>query len=1198
MIFLKQSNPCPYLRRHRFFVLAGAFFLLCVLQIFSVWAQTTPPLFRLLPPAKTGISFANKITENNQLNILNEAYIYNGGGVGIGDFNRDGKPDVYFSGNMVGNKLYLNKGGLQFADVTNTASVGGGGRWCTGVAVADVNADGWDDIYVSATFLKDPQKRTNLLYINEGTNAQGIPVFKEMARQYGLADTGYSTQGYFFDYDKDNDLDLFLLTNTLDDPKTPIQFRPKVADGSAANTDRLYRNNGNNTFTDVSKEAGILLEGWGHAASISDINRDGWPDIYVSNDFVANDICYINNGDGTFTDRITEYFRHTSWYTMGTDIADINNDGYVDVVALDMLPETNLRKKGMLMGNEYYNYFNSKKYNYQHQYVRNVLQLNAGATPEGKPLFSDVGLMAGIYETDWSWSPLVADFDNDGFRDIVITNGLPRDVTDLDYISYDNGQGAGAPNTSLKMVDALPIVKVANYAFKNKEGFLFENATRQWGLNHASFSNGAAYADLDGDGDLDILINNINETAFIYENTVNKGSGNFLTVSLLGAKENPQAYGSTVRVFYNKNKQLYYEHQPNRGYLSSMDAKAHFGLGAASSIDSILVQWPDGKWSRMQQVAAGSLITIKHSEAIGTNYNLENGKLPALFQEVNAARGILYKHQEKDAVDYNIQPTLPHKLSQFGPAIAVGDINGNGREDFYVAAPAGSHGVFFIQDSLGRFQKDGDRFLIEDNSRTEEVGVLLFDADSDGDLDLYAVCGSYEFAPNNSGNQDRLYRNDGKGHFTWDVAALPKETANGSCVRAFDFDGDGDLDLFVGGRSTSGAYPIPPQSFLLQNDGGKFTDVTQKYCPQLQNIGMVTDALWTDFNTDGKFDLVLTGEWMPVTFLQNTGSGFSLVNTGIEQWKGWWNSLAAGDFDNDGDMDYVAGNLGLNSTYKATQQEPMLLLAKDLDNNGKLDPMVFCFMMGANGQRKLFPMHTKDDLSSQLVSIRKTYPTYKSFGFASVDELWPKATRADALSFEATQMATSYLQNLGGGKFRLTPLPTAAQTAPVFGMVAEDVDRDGNLDLVMVGNDYGMEPGSGRHDAFNGLLLQGKGDGTFTSTTPAQSGFMVKGDGKSLATIISVGGKPLYVASQNNDSLLSFQYSGNPTEIRSAIPEKNELWAEIEFKDGKKRRVELYYGFGFLSQSTRQVGYLQHAVSSITFYDQKGIKTRVVRVLQ
>jgi hypothetical protein len=587
--------------------------------VFISWNDKNPTLFTLLSPVQTGVNFKNTITENDKLNILNEAYIYNGGGVGIGDFNNDGLADIYFSGNAVSNKLYLNKGSLKFSDITLAAGVGGEGKWCTGVSVVDINADGWLDIYVCATFVKDAPKRVNLLYINQGNNNQGIPTFKESAKSYGIADDGYSTQGVFFDYDNDDDLDLYVLTNTIDDPKTPIQFRPKVTDGTALNTDRLYRNNGNETFTNVSKQAGISIEGWGHAVSVSDINKDGWPDIYISNDFISNDIFYINNKDGTFTNRINDYFKHTSWFTMGTDIVDINNDGLVDVVALDMLPENNLRKKGMLVGNEYYNYFNNRRYNYQHQYVRNVLQLNSGMTPKGHPVFSDVGLMSGIYETDWSWAPLAADFDNDGFRDLVITNGLPRDVTDLDYVSFDNRQGGGTINTSLKMVDALPVVKVPNYAFKNTGGFMFENTTAAWGLSRPCFSNGGAYADLDNDGDLDLVINNINEEAFIYENRINSRvttQNHYLSIILAGKDKNRSGIGASIQVFFDSNKQLYYEHQPCRGYLSTVDSKAHFGIGSSTNIDSIGVTWPDGKKQLLTNIKADQVIKISYKDAI------------------------------------------------------------------------------------------------------------------------------------------------------------------------------------------------------------------------------------------------------------------------------------------------------------------------------------------------------------------------------------------------------------------------------------------------------------------------------------------------------------------------------------------------------------------------------------------------------
>ena len=1177
----------------RRFLLSALFALVLI-----SWTDKNPTLFRLLPPMQTGVNFKNIITENDKLNILNEAYIYNGGGVGIGDFNNDGLADIYFSGNMVSNKLYLNKGSLKFQDITLAAGVGGEGRWCTGVSVVDINADGWLDIYVCATFLKDARKRVNLLYINQGNNKQGIPTFKESAKSYGIADDGYSTQGVFFDYDNDGDLDLYVVTNTLDDPKTPIQYRAKVTDGSALSTDRLYRNNGNETFTNVSREAGILIEGWGHGVSISDINKDGWPDIYVSNDFISNDIFYVNNKDGTFTNRINAYFKHTSWFTMGTDIVDVNNDGLVDVVALDMLPENNLRKKGMLVGNEYYNYFNNRRYNYQHQYVRNVLQLNSGMTPEGHPVFNDVGFMAGIYQTDWSWAPLVADFDNDGYRDLVITNGLPRDVTDLDYISFDNRQGGGAVNTSLKMVDALPIVKIPNYAFRNTGGFMFENTTNAWGLHQPAFSNGGAYADLDNDGDLDLVINNINEKSFIYENTINNNvqkQKHFLSVILSGSDKNPRGIGASLQLYYNGNKQLYYEHQPCRGYLSTVDSKVHFGLGAATQIDSLWVKWPDGKSQLLTNIKANQAIKISYKDA-GEFGGSSQQNVVTLFADVSNNYAIKFRHQEKDAVDYNIQPTLPHKLSQYGPGIAVGDVDNNGFDDFYIGGSAGNRGVFFTQDVTGRFSMDSTRIVQENNIPSEEMGVLLFDADNDKDLDFYAVAGSYEFSPRHPGNQDRLFINNGKGEFTWDPSALPAETSNGSCVRAADFDQDGDLDLFVGGRSVSGSYPAAPRSYLLKNEGGIFVDVTQQYCPQLTNLGMITDALWSDFDQDGKPDLVLTGEWMPITFLKNMGDAFTPVNktTGIDQHIGWWNSLTAGDFDNDGDIDYVAGNLGLNSHFTASPAEPMLIYAKDLDDNGKTDPMVFCYIKAEDGTKKPFPIHTRDDLISQLISIRKRYPTYKAFGKASFNEIWSPTDRENAIVMRVNDLNTSYIENKGDGRFVVKPLPLEAQVAPVYGMASEDVDHDGNLDLLLVGNDYGMEPGGGRHDAFMGLFLKGNGNGEFNSIPLAKSGFFVNGDAKGLATVHTAKGEDILLATQNQDSVKVFSRkaigSGNKNKWITLNPE--DFCADIAFNDNRKRRIEFYYGSTFLSQSSRKIP-LTKDVVKVVITDFKGNKREV-----
>ncbi len=1154
-----------------------------------VSAQPAPTLFKLLPAAQTGIAFNNQLTESDTLNILNQANIYNGGGIGIGDFNKDGLMDVYFAGNMVSNKLYLNQGNLKFDDITDRAQVGGQGHWCTGVSVADINADGWPDIYVSASFRSDPKLRTNLLYINKGLNKAGVPEFEEKAAAYGLADDGFSTQAYFFDYDKDGDLDMYQVTNEIYDPRTPIHFRAKLTDGSAKNTDRLYRND-NGKFTDVSKAAGITIEGWGHAAVITDLNQDGWPDIYVANDFVSNDLCFINNRNGTFTNKLDEYFKHTGWNAMGTDAVDINNDGLVDLISLEMLPENNLRKKRMLSGNEYYNYINNAQYGYNHQYVRNVLQINSGPTPLGHPVFTDVAFMAGVYQTDWSWCPLVADFDNDGFRDLIITNGLPRDVTDLDYIEYNNGQSGAGKGFTLAMTDSLPVVKLANYAYKNTNGLIFENTTQSWGMDQLSFGNGAAYADLDNDGDLDVVINNINDPAFVYENTLNP-TGQHLTVSFAGAKGNEAGFGASVRIYYAGKHQQFYEHQPARGYLSTHDSRAHFGLGEVTRLDSLVVAWPDGKKQLLKNVGVDQPITLSYKDAKSFTPKTSNPFASAYFTDAAKRYGLNYKSEEKDFPDFDVQPTLPHKLSQSGPSIAVGDIDNNGFDDFYVGGTSGVPGVFFMQDANAKFTRDAARFLQKEDRFQEDMGTLLFDADNDGDLDLYLVSGSYEIPPGNEFSNDQLFLNDGKGRFTKAPEALPAGLTNGSCVKAADFDGDGDLDLFVGGRVVSGAYPVPPRSFLLRNDGGKFVDVTEEFFPPLKNIGLVTDALWSDYDNDGKPDLILTGEWLPVLFLKNIGTSFVAFKTGTEPYTGWWNSLVAGDFDNDGDMDYVAGNLGLNTNYTASPQEPMTLLAKDIDNNGSIDPMVFCYMKADDGTRQPFPIASRDDLVAQVITMRKKFPTFKSYGLATLMDVWSESDRADALITQATEMRSSYLENKGDGYFEMKPLPLEAQTAPIFGMKAEDVDGNGTLDLILVGNDYGMDPNSGRHDAFNGLVLQGDGKGNFSPMPVAQSGFFVPGDAKALATLHTAKNEDILLATQNQDSLKVFSkgalYKRNITKWINL--KADDFSAEIQYKDGSKRRIEFQYGDTYLSQSSRKWA-VEKNVKKITVTNFQGKK--------
>lgn len=1170
---------------------AGILLLFLAARIVTAQPST---LFRRLPASQTGIDFANQLTESNTLNILNQANIYNGGGVGIGDFNKDGMMDVYLAGNMVSNKLYLNQGALKFEDITDRAQAGGQGHWCTGVSVVDIDGNGWPDIYVSASFRSDPKLRTNLLYLNKGLNKSGIPVFEESAAAYGLADDGFSTQAYFFDFDKDGDLDMYQVTNEIYDPRTPIHYRAKLTDGSAKNNDRLYRNEGNEKFTDVSKAAGITIEGWGHAAAITDINQDGWPDIYVANDFVSNDLCFINNKNGTFTNSLDKYFKHTGWNAMGTDAVDINNDGYVDIISLEMLPENNLRKKRMLSGNEYYNYINNAQYNYNPQYVRNVLQMNSGPTPAGHPVFRDAAFMAGIYQTDWSWCPLVADFDNDGYRDLIITNGLPRDVTDLDYIEYNNGQSGAAKGFTLAMTDSLPVVRLANYAYKNTNGLVFENKTKDWGFEELTFSNGAAYADLDNDGDLDVIINNINDPAFIYENTLDQ-KGHHLTVSFTGPTGNLTGIGATLHLYFAGGQQLFYEQQPTRGYLSTDDSRAHFGLGKVSRIDSMVVRWPDNRRQVLKNLFADQPLTISYKDASLKKEKLGNLFANSLYQSSANNYGLGYKSLEKDFPDYDVQPTLPHKISQSGPSLAVGDINHDGFEDLYIGGSSGFPGVFFTQNANGFFTKDSTRFLQKEDRFYEDQGTLLFDADNDGDLDLYIVSGSYEIPPDNAFSNDQLFLNNGKGKFDRATDALPADLTNGSCVKAADFDGDGDLDLFVGGRVVSAAYPVPPRSFLLRNDGGKFTDVTDQYFPPLKNIGMVTDALWSDYDNDGKPDLILTGEWLPVIFLKNLGTSFVAFKTGLEAQTGWWNSLAAGDFDNDGDIDYIAGNLGLNTNYTASLAEPMILVAKDFDSNGSIDPMVFCYMKADDGSRKPFPIASRDDLVSQVITMRKKFPTFKSYGLASLPEIWSDSDLENALIAQATEMRSCYLENKGDGYLEIKPLPLAAQTAPVFGMKAEDVDGDGNLDLLLVGNDYGMDPNSGRHDAFAGLCLKGDGKGNFSEMPLTKSGFFVPGDAKALATVHTAKNGDVLVVTQNQDSLLVFSPNSLSTKrIAKWVNLKaDDFSAEIIYKDGSKRKVEFYYGSTYLSQSSRKLPIEKNA-KKITVTNFQGNKRELL----
>ena len=1176
-------------------------------------------MFNQIEASHSGIHFNNLITETDSMNPLNYLNIYNGGGVGVGDFNNDGLQDIYFTGNMVPNKLYLNKGDFKFEDVTQTARVDGEGRWCRGVSVVDINNDGKLDIYVSVTMSKDPQKRENLLYINQGNDNNRIPIFKELATEYGLNDSTHTTMAHFFDFDNDGDLDVYLVVNVHLATQNPNKFRPILADGSHPSTGRLYRNDldaalNHGVFTNVSMQADITIEGYGHGAIICDINEDGWKDIYVSNDFLSNNILYINNHDGTFTDRSNDYFKNTAMNSMGVDIQDINNDGLADVIELDMNPEDNFRKKMMMGASSYQTYQNFDQYQYQYQYVRNTLQLNQGRRimqndSFGIPAFSQIGFMSGIAETDWSWTPLVTDFDNDGYRDLIVTNGYPKDVTDHDFMNYR--VKASKIATWEDILRQVPQIKLRNYAFKNKGDLTFENTTIDWGLTMPSFSSGAAYADLDNDGDMDIIINNTNDEAFIYHNNSvenHKANAHFLNIKLSGDKQNVNGLGAWTHIYYDNGKHQVYEHTPYRGYLSSMQDIAHFGLGNFTVVDSVVVIWHDLKKQIIKNVKTDQLLNVNFVDA-NLIHSFSSSVLAtnALFKEITDSVNIHFEHKEKDFVDFNIQPLLPHKFSEYSPALAVGDIDGNGLEDIVCGGSSSNAASLFFQQMDGRFiekslaspnpsslqrSKLSDRLSSTLNTDYKDSGILLFDADGDGDLDLYISSGGYEYPPNTSAYQDRFYINDGKGNFTIDSEALPQNFNSTFCVRAVDYDKDGDLDLFVASRVEPWNYPKPVSSFIFRNDSNnghvKFTDVTKSVAKDLINIGLVCDAVFTDFDNDGWQDLIVVGEWMPVRFLKNERGIYKNVSasSGISQRTGWWNTIAPGDFDNDGDIDYIVGNVGLNSFYKASKQYPVYITAKDFDMNGSYDafPSLFLPSSNENPEKKEYPAHLRDDVNKQLVSMRRKFQNYNSYANATMNEIFTPNERKDVLRLKANTLKSVYVRNDGEGKFIMTALPLEAQVSVLCGMVVEDFDGDGNLDVVINGNDYGADVSIGRFDALNGLFMQGDGKGNFIPQSILQSGIYIPGNGKALVLSKSSSEKNLLIASQNKGPLKVFEVEKN---FRSIPLQAMDASATITYKNGKIQKKEFYYGYSFLSQSGRYLNVDDQAVS-IQIVDYKG----------
>ncbi len=1102
--------------------------LLCWMA-FIAGAQQKGSLFTMMSEKQTGVSFLNTIKENDTLNVMQYEYLYNGAGVGVGDFNSDGLPDIFFSGNTGANKLFLNKGNFQFTDITQVAGVSGNGTWSTGVSIADVNGDGLYDIYVCHSGkYADPEKLSNELFINQGLK-DGIPSFKNMAHQYALDAPGtQSTQAAFFDYDADGDLDMFLLNHSNHTYNPFLNTRKVRATPNFSFGNRLFRNDrnaaGNMYFTDVTLQAGIINNGlnFGLSVTVSDVNKDGWPDVYTTSDYTERDCFYVNNHDGTFTESLSKSFAHISKYAMGADIADYNNDGRPDVFTLDMLPEDNHRQKLLKGPDEYDQYHLLLDSGYYHQQMRNMLQLNQGTDEKGNLRFSEIGQLAGVSNTDWSWSGLLADFDNDGWKDLFISNGYLRDFTDLDFLKYTVADAkAAAVKTgnfnyqTYQLVSKMPSNKLNNYIFRNNHQLGFTNQSAAWGLTQPSISNAAVYADLDNDGDLDLIICNNNQPAMVYRNNQEAFLHNhYLKVRLLGTGANTKAYGAKLVLTTTSGTQQYQELYPVRGYQGTNTQEIVFGFAATETIQQLSITWPDGKQSVLQGLQPDQAIELKQADA---SIAPASATAPSFrWSDITAKTNLFFTHRENDFIDFKDEVLLPYQLSRQGPALATADVNGDGLHDVYLGGAIGQSGVLLLQTNDNKFVAARQQPWIED-STSEEVNALFFDADADGDMDLYVVSGGNEYGDQSPEYADHLYSNDGKGNFTRLSDALPAMLSSKQAIAAGDYDNDGDLDLFVGGKSIPGSFPLPAKSYLLRNDSKKgkilFTDITEETVPALRQPGMVNAAVWADINHDHFPELLIAGDWMPLLFFQNDKGKLqdASANAGLANTSGMWATITATDVDSDGDMDFILGNCGLNNQFKASKEQPMSIYAADFDDNGTIDPITCYYING-----KSYPMASRDELLDQIVPLRKKFVKYIDYADASINTIFSSEKIAQAQVLHCEELASGILYNKGNSRFTFGALPLAAQFSKVNGIVTGDFNKDGILDIFAAGNFYPYRIQLGRSDAGFGVLLTGKGNGTFEAEDAATTGCYADGDVRQVATVKNKSGEQLIIIAKND----------------------------------------------------------------------------------